>query len=186
LALTLAGFIDVKIKAQTPQNEDDLQNVLVSFNGIGEMMKPNLIILEVNARKPDWTIGSSQTLNKSAAKLNNKPTNTTNNIWALPGDDIDQDELEDEDNLLDEKDKVKPIINKDDCEIGKDASKKACKNCTCGRKEGISEVATPAYKSSCGNCYLGDAFRCGGCPYLGTPAFKPGEKVELNVDGIDV
>lgn len=84
--------------------------------------------------------------------------------------------------------------------------RRACKDCSCGLKERIeaedAEKRTTADKNlqtmrlgaddlneldftvqgkvgSCGNCALGDAFRCDGCPYIGLPAFKPGEEVRL-------
>ena len=94
----------------------------------------------------------------------------------------DDSELIDEDGLLeDDRDGLlapPPAISesraaKDDC-----GGRKACDDCTCGRKELEETDAKPKKvpTSSCGNCAKGDAFRCAGCPFLGKPAFKAGEE----------
>lgn len=84
--------------------------------------------------------------------------------------------------------------------------RRACKDCTCGLSKKIeneeagkradADKALDSMKlgqddlaevdftvqgkvGSCGSCALGDAFRCDGCPYIGLPAFKPGEEVRL-------
>ncbi len=62
---------------------------------------------------------------------------------------------------------------------------KACENCSCGRKEleegekGKKDLESGNVESSCGRCYLGDAFRCASCPYAGLPAFEKGDEVKL-------
>jgi len=171
LALTIAGFVDIHTKSTTNRSED-------------------LAIVEISATKPEFEIGASSaiksTLNKNKTTIS-VPTTQESKVWKL----IDEEEMEDEDSLLDADDLVIPTLKKvDDCEVGKEGKKKACKNCTCGRKEeeeqSITTTKPVAAKSSCGNCYLGDAFRCGSCPYLGMPAFKPGEKVELSLDTVDL
>jgi hypothetical protein len=110
-------------------------------------------------------------------------------VWAdspvadLNGDDSTGDRI-DEDALLGEV--PRPVgKGKSDCS----SQPKACANCSCGRKEledkhgeeeAKKKLEQGLVRSSCNNCYLGDAFRCDGCPYRGLPAFKPGAKVELS------
>ncbi|KAL1517207.1 hypothetical protein ABEB36_001001 [Hypothenemus hampei] len=126
----------------------------------------------ITAFKPKFAVGSS-------AKLNlKKPT-----VWKLDDED---DDVIDQDDLLDEDDLKKP----DPSSLrvcGTTGKRKACKDCSCGLAQELASEAqkgkvvdtTDAPKSSCGSCYLGDAFRCASCPYLGMPAFKPGEKIQL-------
>ena len=94
----------------------------------------------------------------------------------------------DEDNLLLEEDLSRPDTKTYDCGEGEGGVRKACKGCSCGLAEELDRDAASKVEkksvekaSSCGNCYLGDAFRCAACPYLGKPAFKPGEQVVLDL-----
>lgn len=134
----------------------------------------NVQSVTVKANKPSWKIGSSFSIKKATP--------------SLPKVQLDDDlDLIDEDSLLTEEDLKKPELPVvDDCEVG--SSKKACKNCTCGRAEaeekvvklGLTEEQIENPQSACGSCGLGDAFRCASCPYKGLPAFKLGEKVSLS------
>ena len=96
-------------------------------------------------------------------------------------------DLDYDDNLIDEDDLLSSYnllmsgltttipdkISKKDCKT----SRNACKNCTCGRAE--DSLASESKTSMCGNCYLGDGFRCDTCPSKGLPPFSPGENKQI-------
>ncbi|KAH6574132.1 hypothetical protein BASA50_010055 [Batrachochytrium salamandrivorans] len=170
---------------------------------VSGMTSGKLLLISVSASKPAYEFGAAAPLRfgkKKAVDLVSAPAKEKPkpSVWVVSANDDDDDafvsqELEDEDMLLDKDDLVLPTTKAADCST----KKKACKNCSCGRAEmeavdedklgdlaGMITVVTPlktvkAPASSCGSCYLGDAFRCSSCPYLGMPAFKPGEKVQL-------
>ncbi|KAF7563431.1 hypothetical protein G7046_g667 [Stylonectria norvegica] len=122
------------------------------------------------------------------------------------GDDFDDDDLIDEDTLMTEEDLKRPVNIPVECQPKAGKRRRACKDCTCGLAERIADedaakranadkqlesvklaaddlaevdFTVQGKVGSCGNCSLGDAFRCDGCPYVGLPPFKPGEEVRL-------
>ncbi|PIA60374.1 hypothetical protein AQUCO_00300102v1 [Aquilegia coerulea] len=153
--LLVAGFLDVKVNLKP----------LVAKEGVKSFI--------ISANKPSWKIGSSFSIKKSTKSLPK----------LLIGDEVD---LIDEDSLLTKEDLKKPQLPLGDCKVG--STRKACKNCVCGRAEaeekvekfGLSMGQIENPQSACGSCGLGDAFRCGTCPYKGLPPFKLGEKVSLS------
>ncbi|RKF82042.1 Fe-S cluster assembly protein dre2 [Golovinomyces cichoracearum] len=130
----------------------------------------------------------------------------------LVGFDDDED-LVDEDTLLTEEEMHRPLNIPAECAPRAGKRRRACKDCTCGLAErlaaeesekiskadaqlrtlkleadDLSEVdfTVKGKIGSCGNCSLGDAFRCVGCPFVGMPAFKPGEEVRLLNDVVQL
>ena len=99
----------------------------------------------------------------------------------LDGIDLEDDNLVDEDDLLNSYNILMsglaiPTLDKKDCKT----SRNACKNCSCGRAEeslDSESLDSESKASMCGNCYLGDGFRCDSCPSKGLPPFNPGEKL---------
>ena len=150
--------------------------IIAIFNGDNSSVSLDLLI---NGFSDSQQISENLTIAKSPACAFGTSTaiKLAPKVWKLDADD-DLEDLIDPDDLLTEEDKVAP--NKKLYTCGpKSEKKKACKNCSCGYAEELAGAPPPEFKSACGSCYLGDAFRCASCPFLGQPAFKPGENVKL-------
>lgn len=165
-AFKLSGFSDIKTHSVTSlgPNSDSVSGVII------------------DATKPSFEVGSSKRLlfaNDDNTQLD------VRKVWSLDLDlDAEDVELVNDDDLLDEIDLNKPADEslRMSCDP-KTKKRKACANCSCGLAEELNAEDTVKQKSvtsSCGSCYLGDAFRCASCPYLGMPAFKPGSNVKLS------
>ena len=178
-ALLLAGFVEASAAAAAENKEEEGGGVSSS----------------TTAKKPNWSPSAAVALPRKANE-----TAAAVSVWDAAAEAADdEDETIDEDALLADDD-LKPKIKLD--AEGKPITsapcpptKSACKDCSCGRAEreaangGKPEAAPKLTKemienpqSNCGSCGLGDAFRCGGCPYRGLPAFQPGKKIELPAD----
>ncbi|OOQ90453.1 Fe-S cluster assembly protein dre2 [Penicillium brasilianum] len=166
--------------------------------------KPNFeqasaIPLKLGGRKKKTTAAAAPT-----GIMSGFTTNAGNQVKI---DLEDNEEFINEDSLLDEEDFTRPIMPPPECQPKTGRRRRACKDCTCGLADRLEaedkERRANADKNlnvlklqsddlteldftvegkttgSCGSCALGDAFRCAGCPYLGLPAFKPGQEVQI-------
>ncbi|XP_059173640.1 anamorsin homolog [Physella acuta] len=182
--LKISGFINVSEPREVSLNDDEKLELKQ-----GSEVSSETALCRVDGQKPGYEVGSASQLKlafrpKPATQVDENVTK----VWSLNSNDLLDDDVDlvNEDDLLDENDLKKPDPSslKFDCGGGSSTKKKACKNCTCGLAEELEQDKkqpdTTTKTSACGNCYLGDAFRCASCPYLGMPAFKPGEKVQLS------
>lgn len=155
-ALLFAGFVNARARASSPGQT-----------------------LEIDAQKPDYEAGAATLL--PVTKTNLQPTARVVTAWKLSADD----DVIDEDSLLtaaEDASFAAVKISNDDCDLIAGV-RKACANCSCGRAEAEDASKPPPVavnNSACGSCYLGDAFRCAGCPSRGLPPFKPGDKVTIS------
>jgi len=172
--MVLAGLPSV---SQPVQVSSDHSLAIATKAKMGE----DVNVFSVTATKPMHEVGASRLLSfaKPAAVPAAPPKAS---VWTLEDMDDDTVELVDDSTLLEEEDMVK--VDPSTLRVcGTTGKRKACKDCSCGLREELADGKEPTTKSvnsSCGSCFLGDAFRCGSCPYLGMPAFKPGEKIQLS------
>lgn len=182
------------VAVQLQQEQADVSNVMLLSGFTNCQSSCTAGVTQVTAQTPDFAVGSKDSIRlkpKSAAAAAPAAASKAANAWLLAGDDLDGDELMDDEDLLTEEDRQRPAVSKqDDCEIGAGGARKACKNCSCGRAEAeakgekvqLTAEMLENPQSSCGNCSLGDAFRCAGCPYRGLPAFETGKPIQLSAD----
>ncbi|XP_033013329.1 anamorsin [Lacerta agilis] len=186
-ALTLSGLVEVKELQKEPLTSEQIQSLQKRLG----FQCNEIYSVQMEGKKPNFEVGSSSQLKISFVKKEReKPAvdPMAAKLWTLSANDMDDEDADllDSDELLDPEDLKKPDPASLKAPSCKDSGKKkACKNCTCGLAEELEQEKNNTQpKSACGNCYLGDAFRCSSCPYRGLPAFKPGEKILLNENNL--
>jgi hypothetical protein len=156
---------------------NDNAKLSIVFSNLSEDAKKEI---STNLTLSGYIISEANSDSISATKkqwVKNKKQKKTN-----PWKDLKMDAKVDlvlENELIDPFDNYQKFSKVEDC-ITKP---KPCKNCNCGRANENKEKSAEEvknFKPECGKCYLGDAFRCAGCPYRGMPAFEPGDKVKFN------
>ena len=156
------------------------------------------VALRLDAEAPAWAAGATakyvpRARQPAPAAPSAANTGVAVTAWSAAlaaaasgggGELVDEDSLLDGDALADAPRRI-PLADAGGCA----PKRKACANCTCGRKEAeemgavvkldISSGDAPVAAAGgdalpvggCGNCAKGDAFRCASCPFLGKPAF---------------
>ncbi|CAM9594828.1 unnamed protein product [Ascophyllum nodosum] len=185
--LTFAGFVGV-----TPSTQDE--RVLLGQRASWEPGASAPVRLPI--RKPGANVETGNSTIPPAEKKTWKLAIDGDDDGGVFGAGADSDDdLVDEDALLESSAPVKRTNqNADSCAT----KRRACKDCTCGRsendQEGENGVPQPIVSvsdvddvltSACGNCSRGDAFRCGGCPFLGKPAFEKGQERLVMLSDLD-
>ncbi|CAN0031557.1 unnamed protein product [Pylaiella littoralis] len=193
-ALTFAGFLKV-----APSAQDD--RVFTGERAGWEAGASAPVRLSFGKPTATATVAAINGSQNGAASSNGNGSAATK-TWKLGldddedgGADENDDDLVDEDALLESSAPVKRASEADDG--GCATKRRACKDCSCGRAEmEMSESNAPlpvvsvgdvddALTSACGNCSKGDAFRCGGCPFLGKPAFEKGQEKTIMLSDLD-
>lgn len=201
------GGVYSHVEASSTERKSDDVNMELTFAGL---MPPTDAATPIDgvgvayiAHTPNYEVGAVAQLRRRPKKAA-AATTEAQKVWTVLATDtalVDETALADEDDLLAEDViEVKPAAP---AAGGCATKRRACKNCSCGRKE-MEEAAEKQAAagaaagagagsgagallpkemptSGCGNCSKGDAFRCATCPYLGQPAFEPGSVVKLDL-----
>uniref|UniRef100_A0A2K5C897 Anamorsin n=1 Tax=Aotus nancymaae TaxID=37293 RepID=A0A2K5C897_AOTNA len=174
-ALTPSGLVEVK----EPRWEPLIPEGVTVCSRTPGYESDSLLFVQITGIKPNFESSPSVKLAgyPAAAKL-----------WTLSANDMEDDSMDliDSDELLVPEDLKKPdLASLWAASCGEGKKRTTCQSCTCGfaeelEKQKSRKQTSSQPKSACGNGYLGVTFCCASCPYLGMPAFKPGEKVLLS------
>ena len=160
--IKLAGLVDVKDAKDISVSENDKKEIAEVLN----VKNTNFQLVEIQCMVPNFASGSSAKL--SFASKIKKPAEKK--VWSLMDSDNEGDEdLINENDLLDEEDKAKPdqaslrgkylnlklsrfFFESIITVCGTTGKRKACKDCSCGLAEELSEGKEPQKKSFTSSC----------------------------------